>query len=105
MAGRGRGAVSVTPSLRGGRRSSTDEVSERFRIELLQASRAELPPGSISESSESSSSSASPSSRPNSPGEAAGVTIAPPEQNAQYLASPDLPTPNLDGITADLSQL
>ncbi len=79
-------------------------MSERLRTELLQASRAELPPSSSSESSESSSSSASPSSRPNSPGEAAVVTIVPPEQNAQDLGSPDLPAPNLDGITVDLFQ-
>jgi hypothetical protein len=42
--------------------------------------------------------------RPTTPVESEGATALPQEQNGQRLGSPDLPEPDLNGITANLTQ-
>ncbi|EFX70725.1 hypothetical protein DAPPUDRAFT_112454 [Daphnia pulex] len=83
-------------------RSRTAEATEARRAEIIAAATG-LPLDSSTSSSSSSSSSPSPTHPPIPPLESEGATAVPETQNGQRLGSPDLPSPNLDGIT-DLTQ-
>ncbi|EFX63018.1 hypothetical protein DAPPUDRAFT_119613 [Daphnia pulex] len=100
--GRGRSVDTVTPSpsMRG--RARTAEATEARRAELIAAAAGAPLIDSSSSSSSSSSANSSPTHPPNPPVESEGATAMPETQNGQRLGSPDLPSPNLDGI--NLSQ-
>jgi hypothetical protein len=101
--GRGRSTDPVTPSPSVRGRARTAEATEARRAELIAAAAGTPLLDSSSSPSSSSSSNSSPTHPPNPPVESEGATAMPESQNGQRLGSPDLPSPNLDGIT-DLTQ-